>query len=267
MFLINTDHQEISFPQLKSYKKTMPQSLPTAERTLQVFEIYAKEKRPLSNSEMARLLGVADSSCSDLLHTLRLAGYLLRAPKTRLFHPTGRLFDIAQQINAADPLQTFAAEALEILCRKSGESAMCGVLDGNNARVIAYQESPRALRYVLKPGTRIELHTTALGKALLGTLDDKSREMVLASLKMDPITIKSIQNKEELRSQLEKGRIDGYYSNFGEGNEAVGAVGIAGHVGGQLVAISIVGPLNRMEKNSSQNIDVLLNAKKEFFER
>jgi len=245
----------------------MPQILPTAERTLQVFEIYAKEKRPLSNSEIARLLGVADSSCSDLLHTLRVAGYLLRAPKTRLFHPTGRLFDIGQQINASDPLQTFAAEALEILSRKSGESSMCGVLDGVNARVITYQESPRALRYVLKPGTRVELHSTALGKALLGNLDEKTREMILSGLKMKAITTKSIQDKEELRRQLEKGKVKGYYSNFGEGNDAVGAVGIAGHVGGQLVAISLVGPLNRMEKNFDQNVKILLDARHEFFEK
>ncbi len=144
---------------------------------------------------------------------------------------------------------------------------MCGVLDGVNARVITYQESPRALRYVLKPGTRVELHSTALGKALLGNLDEKTREMILSGLKMKAITTKSIQDKEELRRQLEKGKVEGYYSNFGEGNDAVGAVGIAGHVGGQLVAISLVGPLNRMEKNFDQNVKILLDARHEFFEK
>jgi len=245
----------------------MPQTLPTAERVLQVFEIYARERRPLSNSEMARLLGVADSSCSDLLYTLRQAGYLLRAPKTRLFHPTGRLFDVAQQLNAADPLQTFVTEALEILSRQSGESAMCGVLDGTHARVIAYQESPRALRYVLKPGTQIELHTTALGKALLGSLDDKSRDSVLAELSMKPITERSIVDKAELRRQLDKGKKDGYFLNLGEGNDAVGAVGIAGYVGGQLAAISIVGPMTRMEQNFDKNVQILGKARIEFFEQ
>ena len=245
----------------------MPQILPTAERVLRVFEIYARERRPLSNSEMARLLGVADSSCSDLMYTLKHAGFLLRAPKTRLFHPTGRLFDVARQLNAVDPLQTFAVEALEILSRLSGESSMCGVLDGAQARVVAYQESPRALRYVLKPGTKIELHTTALGKALMGNLDKESQESLLALLPMRSITKRSIVNKNELRQQLDIGAKDGYYLNMGEGNEAVGAVGIAGYVGGQLAAISIVGPMTRMEQNFKKNIEILIKARIDFFEQ
>lgn len=245
----------------------MPQVLPSAERVLQVFEIYAREGRPLSNSEMARLLGVADSSCSDLLYTLRQAGYLLRTPKTRLFHPTGRFFDVAQRLKAADPLQTFVNEALEILSRQSGESALCGVLDGTHARVIAYQESPRALRYVLKPGTQIELHSTAIGKALLGNLDEKSRESVLDELGMKPITERSIVDKAVLRRQLDKGIKEGYFVNLGEGNEAVGAVGIAGYVAGQLAAISIVGPMTRMEQNFEKNVQILSKARIDFFEQ
>ncbi len=74
----------------------MPQILPTAQRVLQVFEVYARERRPLTNSEMARFLDLADSSCSDLLYTLRQAGYLLRTPKSRYFHPTGRLLDVSR---------------------------------------------------------------------------------------------------------------------------------------------------------------------------
>jgi len=244
----------------------MPQILPTAERVLQVFEIYARERRPLSNSEMARLLGVADSSCSDLLYTLRLAGYLLRAPKTRLFHPTGRLLNVAQQIAAADPMQTFASEALEILSRQSGESSMCAHLDGTQARIFACQESPRALRYVLKPGTLVELHTSAMGKALLGTLDEKSREALIDSIPMRRITDHTIVEKDKLRGQLEEGRKNKYYVTRGEGNESVGAIGIAGHVGGQLTAISLVGPVQRMEENFEANVEILLKARAEFFE-
>ena len=119
----------------------MPQIIPTAQRVLQVFEVYARERRPLTNSEMARMLDLADSSCSDLLYTLRQAGYLLRTPKSRYFHPTGRLLDVAQGIAAADPLQAFAGEALEILTRQSGESSMCGLLDGNKVKIYASQES------------------------------------------------------------------------------------------------------------------------------
>ena len=215
---------------------------------------------------MARLLGLADNSCSDLLYTLRQAGYLLRAPKTRFFHPTARLLDVAKDIATTDPLQVFAAEALEILSRQSGESSMCGHLDGNRLQIFACQESPRALRYVLKPGTMVDLHTSAMGKALLGTMNEKARDALIETLPMAAVTSKSIVDKDVLRTQLVDGREKKYYFTKDEGNEGVFAIGIAGYVGGQLTAMSLVGPTSRMEKNFDANVEILLKARTEFFE-
>lgn len=244
----------------------MPQILPTAQRVLQVFEVYARERRPLTNSEMARFLDLADSSCSDLLYTLRQAGYLLRTPKSRYFHPTGRLLDVAQGISAADPLQAFASEALEILTRQSGESSMCGLLDGNKVKIYASQESPRALRYVVQPGTTFDLQVAALGKALLGEMDAAERNAVIDALAFEHVTASSITDPGTLRTQIESQLEKKYFHTRDEGNEGVSAIGIAGRVGGQLTALSIVGPTHRMDANMEKYTQVILDARAEFFE-
>ncbi|CAB3738321.1 MULTISPECIES: IclR family transcriptional regulator [Achromobacter] len=244
----------------------MPQILPTAQRVLQVFEVYARERRPLTNSEMARFLDLADSSCSDLLYTLRQAGYLLRTPKSRYFHPTGRLLDVAQGISAADPLQSFASEALEILTRQSGESSMCGLLDGNKVKIYASQESPRALRYVVQPGTTFDLQVAALGKALLGEMDAAERNALIDTLPFEHVTASSITNPDTLRAQIESQLPKHYFNSRDEGNEGVSAVGIAGRVGGQLTALSIVGPTHRMDANMEKYVQIILDARAEFFE-
>ena len=243
----------------------MPQIIPTAQRVLQVFEVYARERRPLTNSEMARMLDLADSSCSDLLYTLRQAGYLLRTPKSRYFHPTGRLLDVAQGIAAADPLQAFAGEALEILTRQSGESSMCGLLDGNKVKIYASQESPRA-RYVVQPGTTFALHVAALGKALLGEMGEAERNALIDTMQFEHVTASSIADAATLRAQIEAQREKQYFTSRDEGNEGVSAIGIAGRVGGQLTALSIVGPTHRMDANMEQYVKVALEARAEFFE-
>ncbi|WP_454673873.1 IclR family transcriptional regulator [Achromobacter pestifer] len=244
----------------------MPQILPTAQRVLQVFEVYARERRPLTNSEMARFLELADSSCSDLLYTLRQAGYLLRTPKSRYFHPTGRLLDVAQGISAADPLQSFASEALEILTRQSGESSMCGLLDGNKVKIYASQESPRALRYVVQPGTTFDLQVAALGKALLGEMDPAERNALIDTLPFEHVTASSITDPGTLRAQIESQQAKHYFNSRDEGNEGVSAVGIAGRVGGQLTALSIVGPTHRMDANMQKYVQIILDARAEFFD-
>src|SRR5688572_9985895 len=73
---------------------SMPAYVPAAARTMTIFETFANARRELSNSEIARLLGVAESSSSDLLHTLHEVGYLLRTARTRRFYPTARLRSI-----------------------------------------------------------------------------------------------------------------------------------------------------------------------------
>jgi DNA-binding IclR family transcriptional regulator len=110
----------------------MPAHVPAAARTLAIFEAPAREQRELSNSELARHLGVAESSCSDLLHTLLETGYLMRTARTRRFYPSGRLFEITRQIARNDPLLRLGKEAVDMLSERTGETA-CGRLRAASA--------------------------------------------------------------------------------------------------------------------------------------
>ena len=243
----------------------MPQIIPTAQRVLQVFEVYARERRPLTNSEMARMLDLADSSCSDLLYTLRQAGYLLRTPKSRYFHPTGRLLDVAQGIAAADPLQAFAGEALEILTRQSGESSMCGLLDGNKVKIYASQESPRA-RYVVQPGTTFALR----GRAGQGAAGRDGRGRTQRPHRHHAVRARDRQQHRRRRhaARADRGAArEAVLHQPRRGQRGRLGIGIAGRVGGQLTALSIVGPTHRMDANMEQYVKVALEARAEFFER
>ena len=243
----------------------MPQVVPTAHRALQVFEAFARERRPLTNSELARYLDLADSSCSDLLHTLREAGYLLRTPKSRFFHPTTRLHDVSQRIAATDPLQAFATEALEILSKGTGETSMCGYLDGSHVKIFACQESLRALRYVLQPGTVVDVHSTALGKAILGAMPQTARDALIDALPMEAVTPATIQDRHAMQQDIARGIERQWFMAREEGAEGVMALGIAGLVNERLTALSVVGPTHRLEKNIDDYVRILVEARKDFF--
>jgi len=243
----------------------MPQVIPTANRVLQVFEVFAREGRPLGNSELARLLDLADSSCSDLLFTMREAGYLLRTPKGRQFYPTARLHDVATRIASLDPLHAFATEALDILTKESGETSLCGYLEGDHIKVFACQESPHALRYVVRPGAVFDLHATALGKAILAAMPKAERDAVMDRLSLQQVTTRTIQDVETLRAEIDKCAHDKWCLAKDEAGQGISAVGIAGTVGGSLVSLSLVGPTQRVEENLDRYVSILLDARKEFF--
>ncbi|MCW5259097.1 IclR family transcriptional regulator [Verminephrobacter eiseniae] len=243
----------------------MPQIVPAAQRALQVFEVFARERRPLTNSDLAQALDLAGSSCSDLVYTLIEAGYLLRTPKGRLLYPTSRLGELVQRFVPTDPLQMFAAEALELLSKRSGETSMCGYLVGNKIKIFSCQESPRALRYVLLPGTELDVHSTALGKAILGALAPAERDTLIDLLPMTQATPHSIQDRGQLRKEIEEGIKKGTFTAREEGGEGVTAIGIAGKINGRVTALSLVGPTSRMEKSMDQYVGILLQARGEFF--
>ncbi len=235
----------------------MPTLIPAATRTLAVFEIFAREKRALSNSDMARLLGVADSSCLDMLHTLHTLGYLMRTPRTRRFYPTARLFETAQQISQNDPLTAVAREAVEQLAEKTGESAFFGILDRHAVKVIAAQPSTKALRYVVEVGNRVSLNASALGKALLGLHSADEAAELIKDLSLRQVTDRTLADPKRLLADVAKGRERGWYEAVDEGGEGVSGLAMSGWIGDHPAGISLAGPSERMQRDQSVCLQAL----------
>lgn len=235
----------------------MPTLIPAAARTLAVFEVFASEKRELSNSDVARLLSVADSSCSDLLYTLHSLGYLMRTPRTRRFYPTARLYETARQITENDPLAAIGQEAVDQLSGRTNESAFFGVLDRHAARVAAVQPSRLPLRYIRDVGDRVALHASALGKALLGLLPPEDFEAELEAVKLKAVTSDTVTSTRLLARQIAQSREKGWYEVRSEGVEGVSALAVSGWLGGQPVALSLAGPSARVARNHKAYLQAL----------
>ena len=242
----------------------MPTLIPAASRTMAVFEIYARERRDLSNSEMARLLGVAESSSSDLLHTLHTMGYLTRTPRTRRFYPTARLLEAAKQIAENDPLASVAREAVEQLLEKTNESAFFGILETHTAKIAAAQPSRNPLRYILEVGERVGLHASALGKAMLGLLPPEELRSRVHGLTLRQLTPLTITNPDLLIQDIERGQQAGWHEAHGEGAQGVAGLAVAGWLGGQAVALSLAGPRDRVEQNRGAYVQALREVRSAF---
>lgn len=235
----------------------MPTPIPAAARAMAVFEIFAREKRALSNSDVARALSVADSSASDLLHTLHALGYLMRTTQSRRFYPTARLLEASRRISENDPLTTTAQEAVRQLLQKTNESAFFGVLDRGSVKVLAAQGSNQPLRYVVNVGERVSLHASGLGKALLGTLSPADMRARLEEHRLRPVTSDTITRVDQLALDIEAGRRRGWHQARSEGTEGVTALAMAASLGDQAIGISIAGPTERMERHHTAYLAAL----------
>lgn len=232
-------------------------AVPAAARTLSLFEIFAREKRPLAKSELARLLDLPESSCSDLLNTIHALGYVSRTASTRRFYPTSRLLMTATSIAEHDPLGAVAVEATSMLSQLTGETSTFGVIDGDAAKILSVMQGAHRLRYVVHPGDRVTLHATAVGKALLGQLPAEELARLMRLKPLRKLTEKTITDPKQIIRQIEGQRGLGWYGAVNEGTDGVASLAISGLIGSEVAAMSIIGPTARISDNKDRYLELL----------
>jgi DNA-binding IclR family transcriptional regulator len=221
-------------------------SVKTAERTLDLLETFASEGRPLSLSELGRLLSIPVSSCLGLLRTLQATGYLYEVHR-RGYYPTKRLLGVALKIAANDPLLDRLAPFLDELRVDSGETAVVAKLSATNVVYLDVHESQQTIRYSAQSGDFRDPHANSLGKALLSTYTPVERRALLAGYSWTAHTEHTITSLEAFEADLARGARRGWYLNLGESLPDIAGVACPVALDGERYAISIAGPVYRMK--------------------
>lgn len=230
----------------------------TAGRTVDIFEIFAKTKTPMSLSEVARALGAPASSCYNLIGALETRGYLYSVGTRRRIYPTRRLFEIASLIVAGEPWLERIEPLLQKLCDDVGETVILGKRQGQQAVYLAVYEGASSIRYSARAGDVKPLHSSSIGKALLSALSPKERSTLIGRLKLPRITQWTIVDPEALQAELERTARDGWAKTRGENVIDVMAVAAPVSLGGEICAVAIAGPIQRMEQHITRHVDMLL---------
>lgn len=238
----------------------MPAATPAAARALALFEAFARERRAMSNGELARELDLPASSCSDLVSTLVDAGYLARVNGSRKLYPTGRLFEIAHDIDLQDDLIDASTHLCVMLRDQTRESTMAGRIEGGSVKVLAFCEGSFPLRYTAVPGNRLGVHVSAIGKAILMRRSDAEAQRVFALKPRRMLAAGTITAESELMAQLQQFRRQGHAYVENEGGDDLAAMAIGGEIDGVQVALSLIGPVARLRANHANYLGALRQA-------
>jgi DNA-binding IclR family transcriptional regulator len=240
-------------------------AVPGAARALAVFEIFSRERRGLTKSELARLLGLSQSSTSDLLNTLHDLGFVTRTVTSRQFYPTGRLRRIANSI-PRDSLATFGEEACGLLANRTKETACFAVRSGDLAEIVAAADGAHRLRYVVGAGDTVRLHTTSIGKAILSRLATDDRAKHLSAKPLERLTPNTKVDPEAIEHELVIGRRQGYFQATDEGTVGVSSLAVAGEVDDCIAGLSVIGPSQRIAERKHEILAQLLSVKDAIFD-
>jgi DNA-binding IclR family transcriptional regulator len=231
------------------------------ERTLDFIELFAAERRPLSLSDISRLLGIPASSCHDVLRALLARGYVYEIGPRAGFYPTVRLLNLAKTISEHDPILLRAEVLLRKVRDTIDESVSLAKAGKTNATYLLVFEPGHPLRFMVAVGSEVRsLHATSAGKAYLGSLAPEKFEAWLKSAKLAPMTDKTIRSKSLLRDNIEQSKRRGYFLNREESVEDATTVSSLFRWNGADYIVTIAGPTSRMAGKLDQAAKLAMEA-------
>lgn len=231
---------------------------PSPIRPLEVLDAFRVARKPLSLSEMARLSGLPVSTCHGVVRALEHHGFLYFL-SPREAYPTRRLWDIASAIEANDPIARRLTPALTRLRDATGETVILGTRQHAHVLYLSVVESAQSIRYSSRVGDHKPLHSSAIGKCLLGAMPDPELDAWLASHPMPGVTKATIIDAAALKADLAGSRARGTFVTRGENVADVMAVAAPLRLGSLVLAVAVAGPIHRMRADEARIAPLLLD--------
>jgi Transcriptional regulator len=205
--------------------------------------------------DVARQLGVADSTAHRLLTALRERGYVIQRPGSTLYEAGPATLRLARRFNTERTLERIAMPHLVALGREVNETVNLQVLVGPEVLFIATVEDHHQLRVAMRAGTRAPLHANAGGKLLLAQLPDGEVKRLMEG-RLEPLTAHTITSIDRLLTELRNVRRMGYALNTGETDEGVRAVavGVPDFDGTTLAALTMAAPGTRLPSSQIRSV-------------
>ena len=217
-------------------------------RALAIVNRLAAADEGATLTEVAQQVGLSPSTAHRLLTTLEQERYVRFDAERRLWSVGVQAFVAGSAFLKTRSLVPAARPHMRALMEESEETVNLAVEDQAEAVYLSQVECRQMMRAFARPGGRVPLHCSSVGKALLSAMPDADVARVLHRHGLARVTIKTLTTTPALREDLARARTRGYAIDDEE--HAVGLRCIAAVVFNEaadpLGALSLSGPMARI---------------------
>ncbi len=197
------------------------------ERGLAVIRAFDAEHRELALSDVARSTGLTRAAARRFLLTLVKLGYVNYSQGRFSLRP--RVLELGYAYLSSLSLPEVSLPHMEALVAQVNESCSISVLDDTDVVYVARVPTRRIMSITLAVGTRLPAFVTSMGRVLLAGLAEDELEERLARIEIVPLTSRTVNDKDALRTILATVRRQGYAATDQELEEGLRSVAVPLH--------------------------------------
>jgi DNA-binding IclR family transcriptional regulator len=225
---------------------------PNMRRTVKtadtVFDIIQKLQESDGNTvtELSNSLDLAKSTVHTYLSTLEQKEYVVK--KDNSYQLSLKFLDHGMYAMQDHDLTSAARPILEQTATETGELVWIIVEEHGRAVYLDRVKGDKAVQTSGRRGLRTYLHVLASGKCILANMDEEEVNRILDRHGLPAQTENTVTNREELVTELQRVREEGYAYNREEEVSGIHAIGAPIIQGGTVHGgVSIAGPATRFQ--------------------
>lgn len=211
------------------------------ERASTILQCFS-DGESLRVGDVAKLVGIGQSTASRLLATLEEAGLVERDPVSSLYSLGTGLLTLAGVALNQHPVHQAGRAIAQEFARNLGLGVNIAVRRGAHMVYLCNFEGQLSPKSHTLMGQRVPVHATSVGKALLATVPSEQRARAIGRL--TPFTRATITEAREFQAEMARTRQRGYAIEVEEyvAGRASVAAPILDQQGRGTAAVSISGP-------------------------
>lgn len=217
----------------------------SVQRAFKILETI-RNQGDISVTELAQQLDVSKSTVHNHLKTMEESGYIV---KTDGSYRLGlRFLSFPDVLQKSNRLYQAAKDEVEELVDRTNERGQVLCEENGSGVYIYQQKTNRSITTDTKVGSKVSLHSSAIGKALLAFQPQDKVDEIIDRDGLPAHTKHTITSRDELEQELERVREEGTAFDDEEGIEGLRCVAapIRDSEGISVGAISISGPCTRI---------------------
>jgi IclR family acetate operon transcriptional repressor len=217
-------------------------------RALSILNVIADKAHGMTMTEIAQSTSLPMSTAHRLLTTLQHERYVRYDPEQSLWKMGVQAFIIGNAFVQSRDIISTSMPFMVALMEKSGETTNLAVADQGECIYLAQVECHQMMRMQAKPGSRVPIHSSAVGKALLAAMPGEKAKKFIQMREFERATDNTVIDQKALCKEIEQVREIGFA--YDDEEHCVGLRCVASPIfdefGEPIAAVSLSGPLARV---------------------